>query len=150
FAAENAAAVRAQGAPRSGAPLANSTRDSTDAVSAPPATPAVPRAPASRVAVIPPTTPAPAAAAPTPAPPPSIPLPKTPMPAVTTPVAPLPAVTTPVAPPPVPADATPSDEIPGLLARAKAYLSAGDLAAARLVLRRAAELDDPQAAFALA
>jgi TPR repeat protein len=36
-----------------------------------------------------------------------------------------------------------------LLARARTYLSAGDVAAARLVLRRAAERDDPQAALAL-
>jgi TPR repeat protein len=33
--------------------------------------------------------------------------------------------------------------------RARTYLAAGDVAAARLVLRRAAERDDPQAALAL-
>jgi TPR repeat protein len=36
-----------------------------------------------------------------------------------------------------------------MLVRARTYLSAGDVAAARLVLRRAAERDDPQAALAL-
>jgi TPR repeat protein len=41
------------------------------------------------------------------------------------------------------------DEIAALLVRARTYLSAGDVAAARLVLRRAAERDDPQAALAL-
>jgi TPR repeat protein len=41
------------------------------------------------------------------------------------------------------------DEITALLSRARTYLSAGDVAAARLVLRRAAERDDPQAALAL-
>jgi TPR repeat protein len=41
------------------------------------------------------------------------------------------------------------DEVAALLARARTYLSAGDVAAARLVLRRAAELDDAQAALAL-
>jgi TPR repeat protein len=46
--------------------------------------------------------------------------------------------------------ATPDrDEVASLLARARTYLSAGDVAAARLVLRRAAERDDPQAALAL-
>ena len=33
--------------------------------------------------------------------------------------------------------------------RARTYLSAGDVASARLLLRRAAERDDPQAALAL-
>jgi tetratricopeptide (TPR) repeat protein len=41
------------------------------------------------------------------------------------------------------------DEIASLLIRARTYLASGDLAAARLVLRRAAQRDDPQAALAL-
>jgi len=41
------------------------------------------------------------------------------------------------------------DEIADLLGRARTYLSSGDVAAARLVLRRAAERNDPQAALAL-
>ena len=48
-----------------------------------------------------------------------------------------------------PAAASDRDEVAALLARARTYLSAGDVAAARLVLRRAAERDDPQAALAL-
>jgi len=49
-----------------------------------------------------------------------------------------------------PAGATPDrDEVAALLARAHTYLTAGDVAAARLVLRRAAERDDPHAALAL-
>jgi TPR repeat protein len=48
-----------------------------------------------------------------------------------------------------PAAASDRDEIAALLARARTYLAAGDVAAARLVLRRAAERDDPQAALAL-
>ena len=36
-----------------------------------------------------------------------------------------------------------------MLERARSYLAAGDVAAARLVLRRAAERDDAQAALAL-
>jgi hypothetical protein len=51
-----------------------------------------------------------------------------------------------LAPPPPTPD---RDEVASLLARARTYLSAGDVAAARLVLRRAAERDDPQAALAL-
>jgi TPR repeat protein len=57
-------------------------------------------------------------------------------------------VVAPVSAPPAATGATP-DEVATLLARARAYLSAGDVAAARLVLRRAAERDDPQAALAL-
>ena len=41
------------------------------------------------------------------------------------------------------------DEVAALLVRARAYISAGDVAAARLVLRRAAEHADSQAALAL-
>ena len=41
------------------------------------------------------------------------------------------------------------DEIAALLARGRAYVTAGDITAARLVLRRAADGGDPQAALAL-
>jgi hypothetical protein len=41
------------------------------------------------------------------------------------------------------------DEIAALLVRARTYLSAGDVAAARVVLQRAAEKGDPQGALAL-
>jgi len=52
--------------------------------------------------------------------------------------------------PPPSADATPDrDEIAALLARSRAYLAAGDVAAARLVLRRAVAGGDVQAALAL-
>jgi TPR repeat protein len=36
-----------------------------------------------------------------------------------------------------------------MVARARTFLSSGDVAAARVLLRRAAERDDPQAALAL-
>jgi TPR repeat protein len=52
--------------------------------------------------------------------------------------------------PPASAAAAPDrDEVAALLARARSYLSSGDVAAARLVLRRAADRNDPQAALAL-
>jgi TPR repeat protein len=41
------------------------------------------------------------------------------------------------------------DEINAMLGRARSFLSTGDVAAARVVLRRAAASDDPQAALAL-
>ncbi len=88
--------------------------------------------------------PPPAAPASITAPPPAafVPAPKAPPPAIATPV--------PALPPQTPsAAASERDEIAALLARARTYLSAGDVAAARLVLRRAAERDDPQAALAL-
>jgi TPR repeat protein len=53
------------------------------------------------------------------------------------------------APPPAAAPTPDRDEVAQLLGRARSYLAAGDVAAARLVLRRAAERDDPQAALAL-
>ena len=53
------------------------------------------------------------------------------------------------APPPSAVSALDRDEVAALLVRARAYISAGDVAAARLVLRRAAEHDDSQAALAL-
>ncbi len=58
----------------------------------------------------------------------------------------------PVAPPPIAVTTPPPadrDEIDAMLSRARNFLSSGDVAAARVVLRRAAELDDPQAALAL-
>jgi len=64
------------------------------------------------------------------------------------PKAPVPAIAAP-SPPTSAAAASDRDEIAALLARARTYLSAGDVAAARLVLRRAAERADPQAALAL-
>jgi TPR repeat protein len=62
----------------------------------------------------------------------------------------VPVITAPVsvAPPATPS-ARDRDEIAALLVRARTYLADGDVAAARLVLRRAAERDDPQAALAL-
>jgi hypothetical protein len=178
-AAENTIAQRAPDPPPSGSPWAVANYNATDAVVAtPPATlaprppgasrpPAFP--PASRITTPPPAAPAPAATAPTPppaamppppaavapmpppvapasitAPPPtaSIPASKAPPPAIATTVPALPPPTSPVA-------ASDRDEVAALLARARTYLSAGDVAAARLVLRRAAERDDPQAALAL-
>jgi hypothetical protein len=55
------------------------------------------------------------------------------------------------APPPSTSTAAASDhnEVAGLLAHGRAYLSDGDVALARVFLRRAAERDDPQAALAL-
>jgi len=159
--ADNIVAGRVPDAPSSGSPwaVANYTRDATDGISAPPAgltprMPAPPRAPTSRVG-------APPSAAPTPAAAPPTPLPAEPAPAAATlpPVAPspasrapVPAITAPVlvAPPATPSVATRDrDEVAALLVRARAYLSSGDVAAARLVLRRAADRDDPQAALAL-
>jgi TPR repeat protein len=57
-----------------------------------------------------------------------------------------------VSAPPLPtstAAASDHNEIAGLLARGRAYLFDGDVALARVFLRRAAERDDPQAALAL-
>src|SRR5712671_6670437 len=61
----------------------------------------------------------------------------------------VPAVTAPVALPTPPVAAPDHNEVAGLLARGRAYLSEGDVALARLYLRRAAERYDPQAALAL-
>jgi len=176
-AAEDPVAQRApEATPPSGSPWAVANYNATDGVVAtPPASlaprlPAAPRAPAPRVTAPPPaapaivtpppaplapvvTTPPPAAVAPTP--PPIAPTPvAAPPPAASIPAprAAAPATAAPVSPPPPPMStvATPDrDEIAALLARARTYLSAGDVAAARLVLRRAAERDDPQAALAL-
>src|SRR6266481_222038 len=173
-AVENAVAPRAPDAPASGSPWAVANYNVTDGiVGTPPSTlaprpPGAPRPPASRVTTPSPAVPAPAATAPTPppalpptpaavapmpppaapasitAPPPAafVPAPKAAPPAIATPV--------PALPPQTPsAAASERDEVAALLARARTYLSAGDVAAARLVLRRAAERDDPQAALAL-
>jgi TPR repeat protein len=62
----------------------------------------------------------------------------------------VPAATAVVALPSTPPVAAPDhNEVAGLLARGRAYLSEGDVALARLYLRRAAERHDPQAALAL-
>ena len=143
-AAQNVRTERAPEAPSSGGPwtVANYSRDVTDGIGTPPAAlaprtlaPAVPRSPASRVSTPPP-------AAPAPPPPAAVPASRSPPSAV---AAPVPAL----APPPSTVAAPDRDEVAALLTRARAYLSAGDVAAARLVLRRAAEREDPQAALAL-
>jgi hypothetical protein len=79
------------------------------------------------------------------------------MPAVSVPPPPastaLPAKAAFVSAPPRPASSAAApdhNEIAGLLARGRAYLADGDVALARVFLRRAAERDDPQAALALA
>ncbi len=82
---------------------------------------------------------------------PSPPVQPTPAAVVAPPPAPAPAVT---APPPVPVAAVATatldrDEVNAMLVRARNFLSSGDVAAARVVLRRAAASDDPQAALAL-
>jgi hypothetical protein len=145
-AAENNLAERAPEAPSNGAPwaVANLSRTVTDGVGTPPAAltpraPAVPRATVTRVAAPPPAAPAPAAVAPPAAAP--VPASRAPVPAISAPVSP--------ASPPAAVAAPDRDEIAAMLSRARTYLSAGDVAAARLVLRRAAERDDPQAALAL-
>jgi hypothetical protein len=155
--------VRPGGAvPPSSTPWAATNYNAADGigaspVGAPPAglgprTPAAPRAPASRSIApppaaepAPPSTSLPAEPALAAAVPPSaapVPVSKAPVPAITAPVL--------VSPPAAPSVATRDrDEIAALLVRARTYLAAGDVAAARLVLRRAAERDDPQAALAL-
>jgi hypothetical protein len=80
------------------------------------------------------------------------------MPAVSVPPPPastaaLPAKAAFVSAPPRPASSAAApdhNDIAGLLARGRAYLADGDVALARVFLRRAAERDDPQAALALA
>jgi hypothetical protein len=124
--------------------MANYTSDTADKAITPPVLPrprvaGPPRSPvAPRVvtAPSPPVQPAPAAVV-TPAPPPPVP-------------APVPVVAAP-APAPVALVVAPldRDEINAMLVRARTFLSTGDVAAARVVLRRAAASDDPQAALAL-
>jgi hypothetical protein len=101
-------------------------------VAGPPRSPVAPRA----VTAPPPIQPAPAAVV-MPAPPPPAP---TPVAVVAAPAG------APAAPAVVPLD---RDEINAMLMRARTFLSTGDVAAARVVLRRAAANDDPQAALAL-
>lgn len=159
-AAENVKAARTPEATPSRSPwtVANYSRDVNDGVGTSPvalaprtSVPATPRAVpvAPRVSTPPPPAavapPPPAAVAPPPAaavPPPAAPPPAVPVPAIAAPT-PAPASS------PSTAAAPDRDEVTALLTRARAYLSAGDIAAARLVLRRAAEHDDPQAALAL-
>jgi hypothetical protein len=155
------AATRTPDAPPSTTPwaAANYPRDAADAIGAPsaalaPRVAVPPRVP-SRVAA-PPVAAQPASAATPPVPPPAEPAlsAAAPLPVVPAPVAkaPVPVITAPVSvtPAATPPNATRDrDEIATLLVRARTYLSAGDVAAARLVLRRAAERDDPQAALAL-
>jgi hypothetical protein len=151
--------------------MANYTRDITDGVGNPPAAlaprnpvPAAPRAPAARVSPPQPAvpTPPPAVAIPTPQPAVAVPAPQpavaipAPQPAVVAPAARVPVPVAPTVAPmaaPAPSPSTVAspdrDEVAALLTRARTYLSAGDVAAARLVLRRAAERDDAQAALAL-
>jgi len=154
---QNIRVDRAPAAPANDAgwAAANFSRDHTDGIGSPPGALAprtsvsvTPRAPAPRVsapAAIP--APAPAAAVPAPAAaalhppaPAAVPASRPPAPAVAAPIQ---------APPPATAAPGDRDEVAALLTRARTYLSAGDVAAARLVLRRAAERDDAQAALAL-
>jgi hypothetical protein len=167
--ADSAAAQRTLDAPPSGSPWVVANYNVTD-VGTPPATlaprpPGAPRPPASRVTAPAPAVPAPAAIAPMPPPAvPPTPAAVAPMPPPVAPASivpalppasvpaskvPPPAIAVPVPAPTSPAAASDRDEVAALLARARTYLSAGDVAAARLVLRRAAERDDPQAALAL-
>jgi hypothetical protein len=157
--ATDVAAVRSSDAPPGGTPwaVANYPHDPADGIGAPSAAPpprvgGAPRAPSRVAAPPPPAEPTRAATPPPPlpaepafaaAPPP----PSAPAPAVK---APVPVITAPVSvTPPATPSARDRDEIEALLVRARTYLSDGDVAAARLVLRRAAERDDPQAALAL-
>ena len=120
-------------------------------VTAPPAV----AAPLPAAAAPPPAVAAPAlaVAAPLPAAAASPPAVAMPSPAIVapSPVLQVPAARTVAVPPPATSVAAPPDwdEIADLLGRARTYLSSGDVAAARLVLRRAAERNDPQAALAL-
>jgi hypothetical protein len=126
--------------------MANYTSDAAEKAIAPPVLPqprmaGPPRSPIAPRAVTapsPPFQPAPAAVV-APAPPPPAPAP---VPVVAAPV-PLPA---PGALAVAPLD---RDEINAMLVRARTFLSTGDVAAARVVLRRAAASDDAQAALAL-
>jgi hypothetical protein len=151
---EDDAVARTPDTPPSAAPSATpSYPDAANGIGAPLAA-LPPRAPPSTLAAPPPAAePAPAATPPAPLPaepalsaaaPPTAPAPgaKAPVPVITAPVSVSPAATPSVA-------TRDRDEIAALLVRARSYLSAGDVAAARLVLRRAAERDDPQAALAL-
>ncbi len=132
------APAAAEPAPTGEAPwaVANYTKDATDRAATPPVVssprmPGPPRSSVTRAVAPPPAQPTPAAVAP----PPPVAAP-----------APVPAVTAPAATALTPLD---RDEIAAMLMRARTFLSSGDVAAARVVLRRAAERDDAQAALAL-
>ena len=164
-AAENVAAPNAQPSGRTSFAVANITEaGSTPQSALVPRTPAAPPpaphitapAPAPHVTAPPPVprvTAPPAVAAPLPAAAASPPAVAMPSPAIVapSPVLQVPASRTVAVPPPATSVAAPPDwdEIADLLGRARTYLSSGDVAAARLVLRRAAERNDPQAALAL-
>jgi hypothetical protein len=138
--------------------VANYTSDAAEKAITPPVVPqprvaGPPRSPVAPRVVTAPSPPiqtAPAVVV-TPAPPPapaSVPAVVTPAP----PPAPAPVVVTPAPPVPVAAVVVPPldrDEVNAMLVRARTFLSSGDVAAARVVLRRAARSDDPQAALAL-
>lgn len=127
-----------------------------------------PRSPVTRAAPAPAPPPVESVAPPAPAPAAVVPAPVvTPAPSVSTALAvpapvpapaPAPFAITVPARPPVPVAPAPvaavapagRDEISAMLVRARNFLSNGDVAAARVILRRAAERDDAQAAFALA
>jgi hypothetical protein len=140
-AAQNIAAERTPDpAPSADPPpwaMVNYTSDAVDKAITPPVLPqprtaGPPRSP--RLAAPTPVQPAPAAVAspppaPAPAPPPVV-------------MAPPPATPVAIAP-------LDRDEVNAMLVRARTFLSSGDVAAARVVLRRAAASDDPQAALAL-
>lgn len=140
-AAQNITADRAPDPkPAADAPwaVAKYTSDAADKAAAPPVVssprmPGPPRSPVTRVTAPPPAQPTPAAVAPPPPPPAPVAAP-----------APVPTVPAPTATAPLD-----RDEIAAMLMRARTFLSSGDVAAARVVLRRAAERDDPQAALAL-
>jgi TPR repeat protein len=119
--------------------MANYTSDAADKAIAPPVLPqprtAGPPRSVPRMAAPTPVQPAPAVVAPSPPPAP----------------APVPPPVVAAPPPAIPVAATPldHDEVNAMLVRARTFLSSGDVAAARVVLRRAATSDDPQAALAL-
>jgi hypothetical protein len=114
-------------------------------------------------AVTPPVTPQPRTAGPPRSPVARVPAPSQPAPAVVAPSPPAPsqapaavmvpaAITAPavvMAPQVAVAPSLDRDEISAMLVRARTFLASGDVAAARVALRRAAERDDPQAALAL-
>jgi hypothetical protein len=120
--------------------VANYTGDAADKAVTPPVVPPA------RTAVPPPPRPPVTRSIPAPSPPPEAVAPPPPPAAMPAPVPA--AIAVPV---PAPATIAPADrdEINAMLVRARNFLSNGDVAAARVVLRRAAERDDAQAALAL-
>ncbi len=142
-AAEPAGGAAASAPP---SPTAAAAEPASAAAASAPPSPAVAAAePASAAAASAPPSPTAAAADPASAAPVSAP----PSPAV---AAAEPTSAAPVSAPPsstAPAAEPDHNEIAALLARGRATLSSGDVAGARVFLRRAAEHNDPQAAFAL-